>query len=75
MATRWTKVSPGYKACNTRKIAASIRRARKMPIAADLKPLRRHLLRLAADSARRGACQRAGHEVGMATKLARKHPS
>lgn len=59
--------------CNRATLARKIREARKMPVPNDLKPLRRHLLRLAADSAKRGYCQRAGREVAYARKLSKKY--
>lgn len=66
------KTQPGYRACNLTNIAKKIRDAKRMPVAAKMRPLRNRLLKLAADSARRGACQRAGQEVRK--NIAEKYP-
>ncbi len=60
--------------CNLVSIARKIREARKQPVASKMRPLHRHILMLAADSARRGYCQRAGIEVRMANKISRESP-
>lgn len=61
--------------CDMPELVKKIRAAKRLPLAASLKPLRRHLFRLAINSAKTGYCQRAGQEVAKAVKLAKKHPS
>jgi len=60
--------------CNRTYFAKRIREAHRMPIAAPLQPLRRHLLRLAASSIKHGHCQQAGIEIRQAIQLAKKNP-
>lgn len=60
--------------CNFSNIAKKIRGAKRMPVASDLRPLRNHMLKLAANSARHGYCARAGIEIAQAKRLATKHP-
>jgi len=59
--------------CNRKAMADKIREARRMrsDVPKDLRPLFNHVLRLAADSTKRGYCQRAGREIAHAKKLAR----
>ena len=45
-----------------------------MPVASKMRPLRNHLLRLAADSTKRGSCQRAGQEIRKAERIAEEFP-
>lgn len=56
-------------------ITAKIKRARRMRVAPQMKPLRDHVLRLAKDSAQRGYCQRAGQEIRKAVRIAEQAPT
>jgi hypothetical protein len=60
--------------CNVSNIARKIREAKRMSVAADMKPLRNHMLRLAANSARHGYCAHAGIEIAQAKRIATKYP-
>jgi len=59
--------------CNRKLFAKRMREARtaQKQIPADLRPLFKHLLHLAQDSLRNGACKRAGREIHMAKRLIR----
>lgn len=59
--------------CDLKAVAKKIRAARAMrkSVPKDLRPLFNHVLKLAADSARRGYCQRAGIEIRHAKRLTR----
>jgi hypothetical protein len=61
--------------CNLTAIARKIRAARSEPVAPQLRALHRHMLKLAADSARRGYCTRAGQEIRYAKRLAEESPT
>lgn len=61
--------------CSRDNIGKKMREARKLPIAPILRPLRNHMLRLAAGSAKNGYCQRAGQEIRKARLLAEENPT
>lgn len=67
-ATTWT--SP----CKRAPLARKIREIRAMPVASKMRPLRQHLLRLAASSAKHGYCQRAGIELRKARRISEETP-
>jgi hypothetical protein len=60
--------------CNLPEFVRKMRAARRMPIAREFRPLRDHLLKLAANARRTGYCQQAGQEIRMAVNLANKYP-
>lgn len=63
------------KACDRKHFAKRLREVRSMgkPEAA-LVPLYRHILKLAKQSVKVGACKRAGREILMAKRLVTKYP-
>lgn len=62
------------KACNRKVVADNVRRTKALRkhVAADMKPLFNHLIKLGLDSAKRGYCQRSGQEFAHARRLAKK---
>lgn len=59
--------------CNRKALATNLRKTRALRkhVAADMRPLFNHLMRLAVDSAKHGYCQRAGQELAHARKFAK----
>lgn len=57
--------------CNRVSLAAKIKKLRKMKPKKKFKPLFKHMIELALHSASSGYCQRAGHELKYAAKVAR----
>lgn len=60
--------------CSRKNTAANVRRTRALrkSVAADMRPLFDHLIKLGLDSAKRGYCQRSGQEFAHARRLAKK---
>lgn len=61
-------------ACKREPLARKVAEIRAMPVASKMRPLRQHLLRLAVDSAKHGACQRSGIELRKARTISEQFP-